>query len=150
MKTMTKFSTLFVLLCMLLIASNFFIVSCPDDDDDDEYMTSPTATPTNTPTPLTYNDIFNFTVTEESGSTVYVSVDYYYTSDHGSAWIGAYPLDENGNNLYSGFTPQSIHSGYGSATIKVQYLGETAYTSQEIAVFTRFFMKNLTNYMRKG
>ena len=46
---MKKISTLFVLLSVLLIASNFFIVSCPDDDDD--ATPTPTNTPTVTPTP---------------------------------------------------------------------------------------------------
>lgn len=138
-------------LVIIFTLFSLFIFACPGDDDDDDDVT-PTATPTSvlptpTMTPLDHNDIFNFSVTEESDSTVYVSVDYYYTGNHGEAWIGALPLDLNGNWLYAGNLPVKMNEGYGNAEIKVQYFGEEPAESNtiEVSMYTTtqyFYIEN--------
>lgn len=137
--------------CILFVCLCFILISCPSDDDDDDVTPTSTPTevlPTPTMTPLDHNDIFNFSVTEESDSTVYVSVDYYYTGDHGQAWMGALPLDLNGNWLYAGYVPVSLQTGYGSAEIKVQYFGAEPAESNtiEVSMYTSTQYFNIENF----
>ena len=129
---MKKLSTLFVLLGILLIASNFCIVSCPDDDDDD--AGEPTPTPTATPTQqyhsisgTVYDNIYN----PVSGITVFTEGIEVQTDHNGHYMITDIPMAKHvvtAVDTFVGVTLQTVISE--SETVDIRFTNFLSYNSQ--------------------